>query len=84
LDYAALVEGNAWHLDSAHGFNFFPGTNSIEVLAVFKWGKKPPPKPAKKGSGMRSKSAKSLKFTRAGKKLAAAAALARKQENTKR
>lgn len=58
--------------------------HSIEVLAVFKWGRKPPPKPAKKGSGMRSKSAKSLKFTRAGKKLAAAAALARKQENTKR
>ncbi|KAK4410000.1 Uridine kinase-like protein 1, chloroplastic [Sesamum angolense] len=27
-----------WHLDKAHGYNFFPGTQSVEVLAVFKRG----------------------------------------------
>lgn len=70
LDHDALIEGNAWYLDTAHAFNFFPGTNSIEVLAVFKRGKKLPKKPAKKGSGVRSKSAKSLRFTKAGKRLA--------------
>lgn len=112
-DHDALVEGNAWHLDTAHAFNFFPGTNrwsfliqhfttvtpllsihvcgalklstvlnsllilfpcvcfnSIEVLAVFKRGKKLPKKPVRKGSGVRSKSAKSLRFTKAGKRLA--------------
>lgn len=42
---------------------------SIEVLAVFKRGKKLPKKPAKKGSGVRSKSAKSLRFTKAGRRL---------------
>ncbi|KAH8941042.1 hypothetical protein BDL97_14G017100 [Sphagnum fallax] len=69
LDYAALVEGDAWYLDDAKAFNLFPGTNSIEVLAIFKRGKKPP-KVVKKGSGVRSKSAKSLQWTRAGKRLA--------------
>ena len=43
---------------------------SIEVLAVFKRGKKLPKKPAKKGSGVRLKSAKSLRFTKSGKRLA--------------
>ncbi|XP_024387469.1 uncharacterized protein [Physcomitrium patens] len=72
LDHDALVEGNAWHLDTAHAFNFFPGTNSIEILAVFKRGKKLPKKPVKvkKGSGVRSSSAKSLRFTKAGTRLA--------------
>lgn len=53
--------------------------HSIEVLAVFKTGKKPPPKPVRKGSGVRSKSAKSLKFTRAGKKLAVANSVASRE-----
>ena len=26
-DHDALIEGNAWHLDTAHAYNFFPGTN---------------------------------------------------------
>lgn len=46
------------------------GFSSIEVLAVFKRGKKLPKKAAKKGSGVRSKSAKSLRFTKSGKRLA--------------
>ncbi|KAJ7541776.1 hypothetical protein O6H91_10G075800 [Diphasiastrum complanatum] len=40
-DCEALEKDNLWHLDSVQAFNFFPGTNSIEVLAVFKVGKKP-------------------------------------------
>ncbi|XP_051114763.1 uncharacterized protein LOC127240246 [Andrographis paniculata] len=39
-DCSSLVSSKAWHLDKAHGFNFFPGTQSIEVLAVFKRGSK--------------------------------------------
>ncbi|KAL3526175.1 hypothetical protein ACH5RR_014547 [Cinchona calisaya] len=35
-DCASLLSGKTWHLDKAHGFNFFPGTQSIEILAVFK------------------------------------------------
>ncbi|XP_052624534.1 uncharacterized protein LOC111889097 [Lactuca sativa] len=34
----ALLSSKAWHLSKAHGFNFFPGTQSIEILAVFKRG----------------------------------------------
>ncbi|XP_028772465.1 uncharacterized protein LOC114729604 [Neltuma alba] len=37
-DCKALLSSKAWHLEKAHGFNFFPGTQSIEVLAVFKRG----------------------------------------------
>ncbi|GAB4847962.1 hypothetical protein Ancab_027024 [Ancistrocladus abbreviatus] len=37
-DCKSLLSSKAWHLDKAHGFNFFPGTQSIEVLAVFKRG----------------------------------------------
>ncbi|XP_043703782.1 uncharacterized RNA methyltransferase pc1998 isoform X2 [Telopea speciosissima] len=37
-DCRSLLSAKAWHLEKAHGFNFFPGTNSIEVLAVFKRG----------------------------------------------
>ncbi|KAL9683218.1 hypothetical protein QQ045_015037 [Rhodiola kirilowii] len=37
-DCKSLLSGKAWHLHKAHGFNFFPGTQSIEVLAVFKRG----------------------------------------------
>ncbi|KAJ7974787.1 RNA methyltransferase [Quillaja saponaria] len=35
-DCKSLLSSKAWHLEKAHGFNFFPGTLSIEVLAVFK------------------------------------------------
>ncbi|KAI5055006.1 hypothetical protein GOP47_0030151 [Adiantum capillus-veneris] len=35
-DCTDLVEGGAWHLFAGHAFNFFPGTDSIEILAVFK------------------------------------------------
>lgn len=38
-DCKSLLSSKAWHLEKAHGFNFFPGTQSIEVLAVFKRGK---------------------------------------------
>uniref|UniRef100_A0A7N0UPM0 Methyltransferase small domain-containing protein n=1 Tax=Kalanchoe fedtschenkoi TaxID=63787 RepID=A0A7N0UPM0_KALFE len=37
-DCKSLLSSKAWHLHKAHGFNFFPGTQSIEVLAVFKRG----------------------------------------------
>ncbi|KAL6587395.1 hypothetical protein OROMI_000373 [Orobanche minor] len=37
-DCMSLLSSKAWHLDKAHGFNFFPGTHSIEILAVFKRG----------------------------------------------
>ncbi|GAB2278508.1 hypothetical protein Dimus_013188 [Dionaea muscipula] len=37
-DCKALLSTKAWYLDKAHGFNFFPGTQSIEVLAVFRRG----------------------------------------------
>ncbi|KAG0489833.1 hypothetical protein HPP92_006696 [Vanilla planifolia] len=37
-DCRFLLSNNAWHLEKAHGFNFFPGTQSIEVLALFKRG----------------------------------------------
>ncbi|KAG6548319.1 hypothetical protein Mapa_010185 [Marchantia paleacea] len=53
-DCAALTEGDAWHLDDAHAFNFFPGTDSIETLAVFKRGKSPGTKSSKKKSGRRT------------------------------
>ncbi|KAK9668966.1 hypothetical protein RND81_13G099700 [Saponaria officinalis] len=35
-DCKHLLSSKDWHLDKAHGFNFFPGTQSIEVLAIFK------------------------------------------------
>ncbi|XP_042494109.1 uncharacterized RNA methyltransferase pc1998 isoform X3 [Macadamia integrifolia] len=35
-DCRSLLSAKAWYLEKAHGFNFFPGTNSIEILAVFK------------------------------------------------
>ncbi|OVA09505.1 RNA methyltransferase [Macleaya cordata] len=35
-DCRSLLSSKRWHLEKAHGFNFFPGTESIEVLAVFK------------------------------------------------
>lgn len=37
-DCMSLLSTKAWHLEKAHGFNFFPGTQSIEILAVFKRG----------------------------------------------
>ncbi|CAH9089912.1 unnamed protein product [Cuscuta epithymum] len=35
-DCISLLSSKAWSLDKAHGFNFFPGTQSMEILAVFK------------------------------------------------
>ncbi|KAL5717625.1 hypothetical protein ACHQM5_010606 [Ranunculus cassubicifolius] len=37
-DCRALLSSKVWRLEKAHGFNFFPGTESIEVLAIFKRG----------------------------------------------
>ncbi|BBH00522.1 S-adenosyl-L-methionine-dependent methyltransferases superfamily protein [Prunus dulcis] len=37
-DCELLLSSKAWKLEKAHGYNFFPGTQSIEVLAVFKRG----------------------------------------------
>ncbi|KAJ3678281.1 hypothetical protein LUZ60_002084 [Juncus effusus] len=37
-DCKKIVATNGWHLEKAHAFNFFPGTQSIEVLAIFKRG----------------------------------------------
>ncbi|KAF6150043.1 hypothetical protein GIB67_002825 [Kingdonia uniflora] len=37
-DCRSLLSNKAWRLEKAHGFNFFPGTQSVEVLAVFKRG----------------------------------------------
>ncbi|KAK8967193.1 hypothetical protein KSP40_PGU011799 [Platanthera guangdongensis] len=37
-DCLYLLSNNAWHLEKAHAFNFFPGTESLEILAVFKRG----------------------------------------------
>ncbi|KAD7479598.1 hypothetical protein E3N88_02734 [Mikania micrantha] len=52
----ALLSSNAWHLTKAHGFNFFPGTQSIEILAVFKRG--PGASVKKKKPGKRKKNDK--------------------------
>ncbi|KAF5769999.1 putative methyltransferase [Helianthus annuus] len=49
----ALLSSKAWHLSKAHGFNFFPGTQSIEILAVFKRG--PGASVKKKKSGKKKK-----------------------------
>uniref|UniRef100_A0A0D9V9L5 Methyltransferase small domain-containing protein n=1 Tax=Leersia perrieri TaxID=77586 RepID=A0A0D9V9L5_9ORYZ len=35
-DCKSLMSSKAWQLQNAHAFNFFPGTDSIEVLAIFK------------------------------------------------
>ncbi len=35
-DVEALLAGGAWKLEALRGFEFFPGTNSIESLAVFR------------------------------------------------
>ncbi|KAL5154169.1 putative RNA methyltransferase pc1998 [Glycine soja] len=48
-DCKSLLSSKAWYLEKAHGFNFFPGTQSIEVLAVFKRG------PQKKKQGKKKK-----------------------------
>ncbi|PWA67489.1 uridine kinase-like 2 [Artemisia annua] len=53
----ALLSSKAWHLSKAHGFNFFPGTQSIEILAVFKRGTGASVK--KKKSGKKKKKIKS-------------------------
>lgn len=35
-DCKSLISSKAWQLENAHAFNFFPGTDSIEILAIFK------------------------------------------------
>ena len=35
-DVEALLAGGAWKLETLRGFEFFPGTNSIESLAVLR------------------------------------------------
>eukprot|EP01018_Ginkgo_biloba_P035622 Gb_03591 [translate_table: standard] len=55
-DCCALLFNKAWHLENAHAFNFFPGTDSIEVLAIFKRGprkKQKKKKPSKKAVSRR-------------------------------
>ncbi|KAL6960426.1 hypothetical protein U1Q18_038191 [Sarracenia purpurea var. burkii] len=52
-DCTSLMSSKAWHLIKAHGFNFFPGTSSIEVLAIFKRG--PGVSLRKKKSGKKKK-----------------------------
>lgn len=49
-DCMDLVADGAWHLLAGQAFNFFPGTDSIEVLAVFKRGKRKKEKLKKKPS----------------------------------
>ncbi|WCJ27479.1 23S rRNA (uracil(747)-C(5))-methyltransferase RlmC [Euphorbia peplus] len=38
-DCMLLLSSKEWRLEKAHGFNFFPGTQSVEILAIFKRGK---------------------------------------------
>ncbi|XP_016467315.1 uncharacterized protein LOC107789949 [Nicotiana tabacum] len=52
-DCLSLLASKEWHLHKAHGFNFFPGTQSIEILAVFKRGRGASTK--KKKSGKKQK-----------------------------
>uniref|UniRef100_A0A3Q7FEN6 Methyltransferase small domain-containing protein n=1 Tax=Solanum lycopersicum TaxID=4081 RepID=A0A3Q7FEN6_SOLLC len=52
-DCSSLLASKEWHLHKAHGFNFFPGTQSIEILAVFKRGRGASTK--KKKSGKKQK-----------------------------
>ena len=35
-DAEALLESGEWTLERAEGFNFFPGGDALEVLAVFR------------------------------------------------
>lgn len=53
-DCRNLLSTKAWYLEKAHAFNFFPGTQSIEVLGVFKRG--PRINQKKKKTGKKKKS----------------------------
>lgn len=55
-DCSNLLSTKAWYLEKAHAFNFFPGTQSIEVLAVFKRGPRISQK--KKKTGKKKKKSK--------------------------
>lgn len=59
-DCTDLVEDRAWHLFAGQAFNFFPGTDSIEVLAVFKRGKKSPKRSTNKKKVLKKKKSKLL------------------------
>ncbi|KAI4375383.1 hypothetical protein MLD38_013261 [Melastoma candidum] len=50
-DCKSLVARSDWRLHKVHGFNFFPGTDSIEVLAVFKRGRQSSSQTGKKKPG---------------------------------
>lgn len=52
-DCRTLLSTKTWRLEKAHAFNFFPGTESIEVLAVFKRG--PQAAKGKKKKGKKKK-----------------------------
>ncbi|XP_038974334.1 uncharacterized RNA methyltransferase pc1998 [Phoenix dactylifera] len=54
-DCRALLSSKAWHLEKAHAFNLFPGTESIEVLGVFKRGPRVGQKKKKRGKTKRNK-----------------------------
>ncbi|EEF50919.1 conserved hypothetical protein [Ricinus communis] len=54
-DCKSLLSSKEWHLEKAHGFNFFPGTQSIEILAVFKRGQQAGLKKKKKKSGKKKR-----------------------------
>ncbi|CAL4959738.1 unnamed protein product [Urochloa decumbens] len=48
-DCKSLISSKAWQLENAHAFNFFPGTDSIEILAIFKRESEASQKKKKKG-----------------------------------
>ncbi|KAL3644045.1 hypothetical protein CASFOL_011977 [Castilleja foliolosa] len=59
-DCMSLLSSKAWHLDKAHGFNFFPGTQSIEILAVFKRGSSTINKKKKSGKKKKNQSKRNI------------------------
>lgn len=58
-DCLALTRDDAWHLSKAQAVQFFPGTDSMETLAIFKRGKKPRDK--KQGAKSPSKTGKKFR-----------------------
>ncbi|KAF3337167.1 RNA methyltransferase [Carex littledalei] len=60
-DCKSLVGKNGWHLEKAHAFNFFPGTHSVEVLAIFKRGPSDSLKKKKKKKKKKEKKEKAKK-----------------------
>ncbi|CAO2167529.1 unnamed protein product [Urochloa humidicola] len=54
-DCKNLISSRAWQLENAHAFNFFPGTDSIEILAIFKRESEAGQKKKKKGKKKKAK-----------------------------